>query len=322
MFKFLKNINKSAFKRTLKNLLFVILGNVLLAFGSSIFLIELDIVTGGVSGIGIISQHFVGDSFQVVDIFVFIATWAFWILGLIFMGKEFAFKTLISTVIYPLLLSLCLRLNFLVDFAKDIAGTNGEGAVEIGRILLCGIFGGVTVGAGVGLSFLGGASTGGIDVAAAIIEKYFKVKASTVILIADSLIVLSGMIFIGKYTNSLIGIISAFLCATTIDVIYNGSQSCYIAEIISDKWEEINKYCHDELQRGTTIVNVKGGYKGTDRVILRVVFDKSQYFKIRNQIEKIDPKAFVTYTQTNAVFGEGFTRKKYDKMSNKPANHE
>ena len=104
MFKFLKKINKSAFKRTLKNLLFVILGNVLLAFGSSIFLIELDIVTGGVSGIGIIIQHFVGDSFQVVDIFVFIATWAFWILGLIFMGKEFAFKTLISTILYPLLL--------------------------------------------------------------------------------------------------------------------------------------------------------------------------------------------------------------------------
>jgi uncharacterized membrane-anchored protein YitT (DUF2179 family) len=216
---------------------------------------------------------------------------------------------------------LFLRLPILVSFSQEIAGT-ASNINDVGRTLLCGIFGGVAVGTGVGLSFLGGASTGGIDIIAAIIEKKFKVKASVIIFVVDACIVLAGMILIKNYTNSLIGIISAFLCATTIDVIYNGSQSCFIAEIISDKWEEINKYCHEKLERGTTIIHVKGGYKGQDRVVLKVVFDKTQYFKIRNYIEKTDPKAFVTYTQTNAVFGEGFSRDKTKEVSENPANHE
>lgn len=318
LFSKFKNFN---IKRTLKNVFLVILGNLILAFGSAVFLIELDIITGGLSGIGIIVQYFVGEGMQVVDIFVFIATWILWIFGLFFLGKDFALKTIISAILYPLFLSLFLRLPILVSFSQEIAGT-ASNINDVGRTLLCGIFGGVAVGTGVGLSFLGGASTGGIDIIAAIIEKKLKVKASVIIFIIDACIVLSGMIFVKNYTNSLIGVISAFLCATTIDVIYNGSQSCFIAEIISDKWEAINKYCHEKLERGTTIIYVKGGYKGQDRVVLKVVFDKTQYFKIRNYIKNTDPKAFVTYTQTNAVFGEGFSRDKTKEISENPANHE
>ena len=102
------------------------------------------------------------------------------------------------------------------------------------------------------------------------------------------------------------GILSAFVTAILIEFIYIGSQSSYQADIISDKWEEISKYVQDELGRGATIIPAKGGYKGDERILLRVVLDKVQYEKLVRYIGEIDEKAFVTYTQTHATFGEGF----------------
>ena len=87
---------------------------------------------------------------------------------------------------------------------------------------------------------------------------------------------------------------------------YVGSQTSYQVDIISSKWEEISAYAQDELGRGCTIIPAKGGYKGEDRPILRIVFEKSQYHLIRTFIAKVDKKAFFTSTRTNAVFGEGF----------------
>ena len=107
------------------------------------------------------------------------------------------------------------------------------------------------------------------------------------------------------------------MSAILIEVIYIGSQSAYQADIISDKWEEISKYALIELDRGTTIIRAEGGYKGDERVILRIVFDKRQHNKIREFIAKIDPHAFVTYTRTNAVFGEGFKSHKVDPIIKK-----
>ena len=107
-----KKYSKTQIRNAITKTLAIILGNLVLAFGSAIFLIKLNIISGGLSGIGIIFQHFIGDySFfggTVVDIVVFVFSWILWIIGFIFISKEFAFKTLISTVVYPLFLALFL----------------------------------------------------------------------------------------------------------------------------------------------------------------------------------------------------------------------
>ena len=74
----------------------------------------------------------------------------------------------------------------------------------------------------------------------------------------------------------------------------------------SDNWEEISQIVQDVLGRGATVIKAEGGYKGDNRIILRVVFDKTQYNKMREIIAKVDPKAFMTFTQTYGVYGEGF----------------
>ena len=315
-------ITKQQFVKHLFKTLIIIFGNILLAFGTATFLTNLNIVAGGLSGIGIIIQYFFGASAyggQIIDIVVFIFTWLLWIIGLIFLGKEFAIKTLIAAIVYPLALSFFLRIDVFQKFADMISywGMSYEGDtpaltdVPVGNILICGLFGGVFVGGGVALSFMGGGSSGGIDVIIAILEKYTPLKASVISFILDASIIVVGMFVIpNNIIPGLVGIISAFVTAMMIEFVYVGSQTAYQVDIISEHWKEIDSYAQDVLLRGTTIIHAEGGYKGEERIILRVVFDKAQYLKIKDYIAKVDPKAFVTFTQTNAVYGEGFKSNK------------
>ena len=298
-------------KRVLKlvnNYVAVILGTFLLAFGSVIFLTKAELVAGGVSGIAIIIQHFV--SVQIYDYLVAGLTIFFWLIGLIFLGKDFALKTALSSLLYIGFTFLFKRVVFFDELAKTFAGEQ-----LAGNLILCGIFGGVFIGGGVAITFLGGGSSGGIDVVQLLLSKYTGIKESVSGFLIDGIIILVGMFSMQLWVQSLCGILSSFVTAALIEIVYIKNQTAYQVDIISDKWEEISRYAQDELERGATIIRAEGGYKGEERVILRVVFDRFQYEKIKKYIASVDPKAFVTYTQTNAVFGEGF--KKHSKKIKK-----
>lgn len=306
----MSKINNKVILKHFISYLLVIVGSILLAMTNAFFMTELQIVSGGLSGIAIIVQHFVNLAFpgvQVIDIIVFALTWALWILGLMFLGKSFAFKTLISAVIYPLALSLFLRVPFFTDVAKTIAWGEVEGTKEVGRILLCGIFGGFGLGFSCALTFLGGGSTGGVDNICFILEKYLHIKQSISIMLMDSVVVILGMFIIpNNLVPGLCGIIAVALSALTIEFVYNRQLRAYQADIISDEWEKISTYAQDVLGRGATIISAKGGYKGDERTVLRVVFNRNQLLEFKEFIHQTDPHAFVTLTQTQAVYGEGF----------------
>ena len=298
-----------------KNLFLIIFGCISLAFGTALFLTKLNIVAGGLSGIAIIIQFFIGEKFfggQSIDILVFIFTWALWILGLITLGKNFAFKTLIATIVYPLALSLFLRVPVFIKASEMIAFygvkiEDPEYIIPIGNLIICGIFGGVFIGLGVAMNFAGGGSSGGVDVLIAIAHKYLGVKESIASFVIDSSIIICGMFIIPKnIVPSLNGILSAFVTALMIEYFYNSWQTSYQADIISDNWQAISEAAQNILGRGATIINAEGGYHGDKRVILRVVFDKTQYKAMREIVAKLDPKAFMTFTQTFGAYGEGF----------------
>lgn len=299
-------------KRVLKlvnNYVAIVLGTFLLSFGSVIFLTKAELVAGGVSGIAIIIQHFVVD-IAIYDYLVAGFTVLFWLIGLIFLGKDFALKTALSSLLYIGFTFLFKRVQFFDSLALTFAGKQ-----DAGNLILCGIFGGVFIGGGVAITFLGGGSSGGIDVLQLLLSKYTGIKESVSGFLIDGIIILVGMFSMQLWVQSLCGILSSFVTAALIEIVYIKNQTAYQVDIISDKWEEISRYAQDELERGATIIHAQGGYKGEERVILRVVFDRFQYEKIKKYIASVDPKAFVTYTQTNAVFGEGF--KKHTKKSKK-----
>ena len=294
--------------RQILNYIRVILGTFILAFGSVIFLTECELVAGGVSGIAIIIQHFV--NIQIYDYLVAGLTTLLWILGLIFVGKDFALKTLLSSLLYIGFTFLFKRVDFFTELAKTFAGTINGGTSQVGNYILCGIFGGVFVGGGVALTFLGGGSTGGVDVFQVLLYKHLRIKESVGSFIIDGTIIIIGMGCMRSWNPALCGILSAFVCAVLIEVVYIKNFTSYQVDIISKEWEKILEYATNELDRGATLIPAKGAYKGEERTILRIVFDKTQYEKIRTFIASVDPNAFITFTQTNAVYGEGFKRNK------------
>ena len=309
-----KNISKVKIYSFICNNLLILIGSAVLALGTAVFLTRLSIVTGGLSGIAIVIQHFYGEE-QIIDIVVGIFTVVFWVIGLVFCGKEFAFKTLLSSIAYPLFLSLFLRNGFFQEIALNISG-GGVSPAPVGNILICGLFAGVFVGAGVGLTFLGKGSTGGVDVIIYLLAKHTRVKESVWSFVVDGTVIVLAMILIpGNWINSLVGILSAFVAAMMIEFTYNSNVSSLQVDIISNSWEEISRFAQDDLGRGATVIRAEGGYKGEERVILRVVLEKRQSDKLIKFIAKVDPHAFVTYTRTRAVYGEGFTQHKSKQKS-------
>ena len=299
--------------RQIQNYFLVIVGTFFLSFGSVIFLSKSNIVAGGLSGIGVIINHYT--PIDVYDYVVGALTVIFWVLGLIFIGKDLAIKTLLSSLLYIGFTFLFNRVPFFDDLAKIFAGTQDGGVPQVGNLILCGVFAGVFVGGGVAITFLGGGSTGGVDIIQLILKKYTGLKESISSFVIDAVIIVAGMICIQNWIPALCGIITAFVAAGIIEGIYIRNQTSYQVDIISDHWQEISAYAQDVLERGATIIRAEGGYKGEERVILRVVFDKMQYEKIKNFIASVDPKAFVTFTQTNAVYGEGFAKNRKKKKS-------
>ena len=285
------------------NQLIIIVGCLLVAFGTVVFQEKLNIVTGGLSGIGIVIKYFTHFD-NAINVFVWIANAFFWIIGLIFLGKEFAFKTLLASIAYPGFLTIFETTGVFNNLATQVAG-NGE----VGNMMLCALFAGVCLGAGMSLTLVGGGSTGGFDTVILLAEKYLHIRSSITSICIDATVILIAMFAIrDNVVPSLCGIMGAAFVALFVEIVYLGNQSSYQADIISDHYEEISKFAQNELGRGATIITANGGYHGDPRPMLRVVFDKKQYDKFRSFIAQTDPHAFVTFTQTNAVFGEGFKK--------------
>lgn len=300
-------IKEEGILHILRKMLLVVSGTAILAFGTAIFLIPFDLVAGGISGIAIVIDLLIPYEFITVDLIVTVLTWGLFFIGWIILGSDFSLKTLVSTVVYPPALSLFMRLaspDVLGGYFHLKSNSNPELA-----LLLSAVFGGVLIGLGCAVAFLGGGSTGGTDVIAFIICKFFpRVKSSVVIFIIDAAIVVIGVFAINDITVSLLGIVTALISALFIDKVFLGGNRAFIAHIFSDKYEEINKLVIERLERTTTVIDVTGGFSGKRRKMLMISFTVSQYNELLNIINITDKNAFVTVHKAHEINGEGWTR--------------
>ena len=321
--KYFKNLTKKDILRFFSNIFLVVIGTFILSLGRGVFLVPFSIVSGGVTGIGILLSDFLP-----VDISAFIFTWGLFLLGLIFLGFKFSLTTLLSSIIYPSLLSIFLRtglaeeiINLILDSDTFVSlGSNGAldptiiSEVPIGTLLICGIIGGACTGIGCSLTFLGGGSTGGVDILSFILNKFFGIKQSILFFSVDATIVGIGLILdiVNKHSFNflagLVGIISAFICSVMVDLVYVSKQGAYMVDIISDKYEEFIKYSSEVLDRSSTVFDVVGGYSKENKKMVRITFNKRELMQVKDAIAKIDKNAFVTFTQTMLVGGEGFNK--------------
>ncbi|MBE6635895.1 MAG: YitT family protein [Ruminococcaceae bacterium] len=300
-------LNNKNILTSVKNSALVVLGTLVLAFGAAVFIIPFDLVTGGITGLAIILDEIIKAEFITIDLIITVITWLTFLLGAVILGKDFALKTLISTITYPFAISLFLQLASpdALGGYLDLAGSSyGELALILGSVV-----GGGLVGIGCALAFLGGGSTGGVDIIAFVICKFFpRLKSSKVIFVIDALIVTLGIFIINDLIISLLGVLSATVAAIMIDKVFLGGKRALVAKIVSEKYDEINRLVIEKMDRTTTIIDVTGGYSLQNKKMLMVSFTMREYTTIMNIVNETDKYAFVTIHRAHEINGEGWTR--------------
>lgn len=266
---------------------YIIIGAAIIALGFNVFLLPNQVASGGVSGISTILTGVFGWEPGLVqyafNIPLFIA-------GLIFLGARFGIKSLVGTLVLPAVVLLT---------ASWEPWTYNP--------LLGALFGGITVGLGLGIVFRGGASTGGTDLAAQIITKYTGFSLGRSVLLIDGLIVLSAAV-VFDIEKALYALIGLFVTTKTIDIVQLGFSQSKMIYIITNKQDEIREAIYKEIDRGVTKLPAYGGYTNEEKSILMVVAYQTEFTKLKQVVQIIDPTAFVIVSDAYEVLGEGFKR--------------
>lgn len=278
------------YKESMKDILFVVLGNIILAAGVSFFIVPNNILSGGVAGIAVAIAPVINVSTTMI---INGLTFVLFICGILVLGKNFAIKTLLSTILYPTFVSVFSVMSETVHITSNP--------------MIASIYGGILVGAGVGLVFKTGASTGGMDIPPLIVHKYTHIPLATLVLITDGLTVMLGLSIYG-IEPALIGLMSVWTSSYMVNkMLMLGLSEAKSLMIISEKYEEILSQISSQVDRGATVINAEGGYKRDNRPVLMVVILKKQFPVVNRIITSIDPGAFVIVNDVNEVQGEGFT---------------
>lgn len=270
-----------------KDYIYVIIGAAIIAIAFNVFLLPNQIASGGVSGISTILKGVFGWEPGLVQ---YAFNIPLFISGLIFLGAKFGIKSLVGTLVLPAVV--------LVSASWEPWTMNP---------LLGALFGGISVGLGLGLVFRGGASTGGTDLAAQIITKYTGFSLGTSVLLLDGLIVLSAAV-VFDIEKALYALIGLFVTTKTIDLVQLGFSQSKMIYIITNKQDEIRDAIYTEIDRGVTKLPAYGGYTNVERPILMVVAYQTEFTKLKHIIKTIDPAAFVIVSDAYEVLGEGFKR--------------
>ena len=291
----------------MRNIFLVVVGTLILAFGTAVFILPFDLVVGGISGMAIVIDAIIKVEFITVDFIIAVLTWSLFFLGFLVFGKGFAAKTLISAIVYPIGITLFLKLTN-PDVLGGLFCLQTSEYTEL-PLILAATVGGAFIGVGCAITFLSGGSTGGVDIIAFVICRIFKkIKSSTAIFLTDLTIILLGVLLTQDLVVSLLGIVSAMITAIVIDKIFLGGTKALVAQIITEHGEEINHAVITEVDRSTTMLEATGGYSKKEKQMVMVSFSMRQYTLLMNVVHREDPEAFVTVWRAHEIRGEGWTR--------------
>ncbi len=290
----------------LKRVFIVMLGTIILAIGQAVFIEQYNLVIGGVASIGNIVNHFIPSPYT-VRVTVVVLNISCFLVGLIFLGKKFSAQTLISTIVYTIVYPIISYLMQTDLFAFLKMPIEAEGISNM-TLLLAGVFGGIISGVGVTLCFLAGGSTGGVDVFCILFAKITRSKPPIWMFIIDAIVVFLGYILLGQgnFIYFLICVLSTLLCSLTTEIMMSKRNNAYVVNILSEKWEEINKFIIEDLDRGSTIIDVVGGYTNKKHRLIQAAISRDQYAVLLSKISEVDKEAFVTINSAHEVNGEGF----------------
>ena len=175
---------------------------------------------------------------------------------------------------------------------------------------LCMIFAGLIFGVGIGLVLRQGASTGGTDIVAVILNKKFGLPVSGTLYVVDALVLLTQVFFVDSPEQILYGVLFVLCYSVLLDVVLTSGKSRIQLQIISPRYEEINQMILRKFDRGSTLYRTEGGFSRTASYAVQTIIGKRELFRLREEILLIDDKAFIVISQVSEVNGRGFTLEK------------
>lgn len=299
----LKKPTKQQVMRFLWHSFIILFGNAAAAAASALFIIPHGFVMGGTTGVGIFIRNLLhGNNEWIVTITVYIANIALFILGAIFLGKKFAVATLAGTLLYPTFLSLFTYLNELYVQAHGVP-------IAANEPVIAAICGALLFGVGIGIVVKIGASTGGTDIPPLILQKFFNIPVSVGLWVLDMSIVVI-QIVAASLDMVLYGVVITLLSSFAIDLVSPiGSRKAQVF-IISKKYREIREMILDKMNRGVTMLHAKTGYLQDNTYVLLTIVSNRDAVKLKNEVEIIDPEAFLMVNIASEVRGRGFSTDK------------
>ncbi len=279
--------------RTMKSRLLIYflrtLGAALAAFAISVFFTPNKIVNGGVSGVATM-LYYATDGKISTGVGFAVINFSLLILGLKVLGKDFVLRTVYVSGI----------LSVFVELFTYIPTPQID-------IMLAAIFGAVLYGVGLGIAFATGASSGGTDIIGRLLQwKFPAVPIGKVLLIVDGLIIGASLILFGQINLTLYGVITLAVSTTAIDWIIAKLNFSRIAFVITDRGEEISEKLVSTSPRGVTLIDVKGAYSQGEKKMLFCALKDSEVEAFQKKILEIDETAFVVFSESQKIVGNGF----------------
>ena len=286
-------MNKNRLKKIILDILVILIGNLCIALAVAFFVIPNKLLVGGTAGIAVALNAFWAVPEEVV---INVLVYSLFIAGAFVLGREFFFKTITSTLVYPILLALATDLYKIIPIEYITMDTLTS--------IICA---GVLVGFGIGIVYKRNASTGGMDIIPLIINKYTGIPLHILLMAVDCFTVLLGVIAYGLQA-AIYGVISVAICSFIIDkTILLGAKQTKQVQIISQESDAILERILQDLDRGCTIVESRGGYTNQKRDMLMVVVPINEYQRMIDVVHEMDSSAFVIVSDINEIRGRGFT---------------
>ena len=282
----LEKLQKAAWREQFLAWLQIVIGCVIGAAAYPTFLDPGKIAPGGLTGVAMILKHLWGWDIGITSLIMNIPLF---IIGYRAMGKVFAFRSLVATILFSLAIDLLPLKEITVE---PILGT---------------LYGGILLGIGLGFILRGGATTGGTDMAARMVHKYLPfLSVGMFLFLIDCVVVIAAWIFIGS-SEALYALICIFVSGKAVDMVMLGLSQNKACFVITNAWERVSRRLLDEMERGVTQLTAKGAYTGKDRPVVLCVLPPQEVSRLKEIVRQEDELAFMFITEAHEALGEGFS---------------
>jgi uncharacterized membrane-anchored protein YitT (DUF2179 family) len=274
----------------IKSHIIITFGLFLTALGWTAFLLPAQIAGGGISGVGALIYYAtgfpIGVSYLIFNAFLIL-------ISIKVLGIRFGIQTIYGVVVLSVFLSV-LQPLITAPIVQDA--------------FLASVIGGILSGAGVGIVFTQGSSTGGTDIIALMVNKYRNISLGRLILFMDLIIISSSYILFHSLEKVVYGYVVMAVTSYSIDLIFEGSKQSYQVFVFTWKHEEIALRISSEVGRGITLLEGQGWYTKEKIKVLLILMRKDETSQVLRIIKEVDPKAFISVGNVMGVYGEGFER--------------